>query len=146
MQNNNIAAWVGYECAVIFEGLLASPPTGIRKQQEKILRARNKWTEVLRLWTPHELPLRSLEDLMNRQGVVTEVYTLLPEEATSAIDDFLNRKGVSTNILSYASIESMAYDLSFHRDIRVVFTSNQDYYGLLFPRVKIVQPEGVLLG
>ena len=146
MQGNDIAAWVEYECAVIFEGLLASPPEKlIQKQQEKLFRSRNRWEDALRLWTIHELPVKSLEDMINRQGIITEVYTLLPSEAVPAIDAWLNRKGISTNVLSWPDIEALAYDLSFHRDVRIVFTSNQDHYGLLFPKSKIVSPGGSLL-
>lgn len=131
MQGNDISSYSSLAQAVIFEGLLASPPEGAKALLENVHRKRGNWENALRLWTPHEMPLKALSDSVNRLGLGTDVYTLLHEDAAPVIDNWLVRKGISTPVYYYPSIELLEYDLRFQRAIRTIYVANEEHAKVL---------------
>jgi hypothetical protein len=141
MQGNDISSFSPLAQAVIFEGLLASPPEGAKALLEQVQRRRGNWEGVLRSWTPHELPLKALSDSVNRLGLGTDVYTFLHEDAVSSIDNWLTRKGISTPVYYYPSVELLEYDLRFQRAIRTVYVANEEHAKVLGIRTTVVSPD-----
>lgn len=139
MQGNDISAYSSLAQAVVFEGLLASPPEGPKSVLENIQRKRGNWEGVLRMWTPHEMPLKALSDSVNRLGLGTDVYTFLHEDAVSVIDNWLVRKGISTPVYYYPSVEMLEYDLRFQRAIRTIYVTNEEHAKVLGIRSTVLQ-------
>jgi hypothetical protein len=141
MQGNDISDYAPLAQAVIFEGLLASPPEGAKSLVEQVQRRRGNWDGVLRHWSPNELPLKALSDSVNRLGLGTDVYTFIHEDAVTAIDKWLLRKGISTPVYYYPSVELLEYDLRFQRAIRTVYVANEEHAKVLGIRTTVVSPE-----
>lgn len=139
MQGNDISSYAPLAQALVFEGLLASPPEGPKAVLENINRKRGNWESVLRLWTPHELPLKALSDSVNRLGLGTDIYTFLHEDAVPVIDNWLVRKGISTPVYYYPSVELLEYDLRFQRAIRTIYVANEEHAKVLGIRSTVVQ-------
>jgi hypothetical protein len=141
MWGNDIQEYAPISQALVFEGLLATPPTGASKALELLRRRKNDWDGVLRTWTVNELPLKALSDSINRLGLGTDIYTFLDPEAPDAIDKWLMRKGVSTPVYFYESPEMLEYDLRFQRAVRVVYTSDEEVAKVLGFRAQVVSPD-----
>lgn len=138
MQGNDLSAYAPLAQGLVFEGLLASPPSGSKALLDAFNRRRDSWDHVLKRWTPHELPLKALSDCVNRLGLGTDVYTFLGEEAASAIDNWLMRKGISTPVYHYPSVEMLEYDLRFQRAVRVIYVANEEHAKVLGIRATVV--------
>lgn len=141
MQGNDIAPFHPIAQGVVFDGLLASPPTGNKSFLETVQRRRKNWDAVIRLWEPHDLPLKALSDCVNRLGLGTDVYTFIHEDAVDAIDRWLVRKGVSTPVYYYESPELLEYDLRFNRAVRIIYTSDEETARILGPRATVASIE-----
>lgn len=141
MQGNDIASFAPTAQGVVFDGLLASPPTGARALMETVHRRRENWDALIRTWEPNELPLKALSDCVNRLGLGTDVYTFIHPDAVDAIDHWLVRKGISTPVYYYESAEMLEYDLRFSRAVRIIFTSDEDVARIIGPRATVVSPE-----
>lgn len=139
MQGNDISSYAPLAQALVFEGLLASPPEGTKTVLENIQRRRGNWEGALRLWTPHELPLKALSDSVNRLGLGTDIYTFLHEDAVPVIDNWLVRKGISTPVYYYPSVELLEYDLRFQRAIRTIYVTNEEHAQVLGIRATVLQ-------
>jgi len=124
----------------MFEGVLANAPTGTSKVKAKFFESRDDWDAVLRLWTPNDLPLRSLNDCVNRLGIGTEVITFIHPEAVDAIYTWLSRKGVSTSVLYYETIEQYRDDFKYNRGLKVFYTSSTDDAHVIGMRATVVSP------
>lgn len=139
MEGNDLLPYIGVAQATMFEGVLASPPEGVLKNvRYKRLTSRDEWDEAIRMWTPHEMPLKSLADCVNRRGLGTEVYTYLPLEATDAIGKWLVRKGISVPIYSFMDVSDLLGDFRMNRAVRVLYTGNYDDACLIGPRATVV--------
>jgi len=137
MLGNDIASFSPTAQGVVFDNLLASPPTGSKALLETVQRRRNNWDAVIRLWEPHDLPLKALSDCVNRLGLGTDVYTFIHPDAVDAIDKWLVRKGISTPVYYYESAEMLEYDLRFSRAVRIIYTSDQEVARILGPRATV---------
>jgi len=140
MLGNDIQSYddVGY--GVIFEELIASPPEGIKSIGNALYQARNNWDRVLKLWTPNDLPLKSLYDTTHRLGIGAEVYTFLSEDAVDAIDNWLQRKGMSLPVIYYKTVGDLEYDLRFKRSVRTIFVPHKEQASLLGIRATVSSP------
>lgn len=137
MQGNDIAPFSPTAQGVVFDDLLASPPTGAKTILESLHKRRNDWDAVLRLWEPHDLPLKVLSDCVNRLGIGTDVYTFIHPDAVDAVDRWLVRKGISTPVYYYESSEMLEYDLRFQRAVRIIYTSSEEVAQILGPRATV---------
>lgn len=124
----------------MFEGVLASAPTGTAKLKAKFYEGRGDWENVLKLWSPNDMPIRSLIDCVNRLGLGTEVITFIHPDATEPIYNWLSRKGVSTSVLYYENIEQYNEDFKYNRGIRVFYTASVDDAHLIGMRATVVNP------
>lgn len=139
MEGNDLMPYTGISQATMFEGVLASPPQKVlQKVTCKRLAAKGDWDEALRLWTPNEMPIKSLADCTNRLGIGTDVYTYLPPESVDAIGRWLVRKGISVGVYAYADLSDLLADFRLNRAVRVLFTSSYDDACLLGPRATVV--------
>lgn len=140
MEGNDISVYDRIGQASMFEGVLANEPTGTSKLKAKFYESRNDWESVLKLWSPNDMPIRSLVDCVNRLGLGTEIITFLHPDATDAIYNWLARKGVSTSVLYYENIEQYNEDFKYNRGIKVFYTSNVDDAHLIGMRATVVNP------
>jgi hypothetical protein len=141
MQGNDLSSYAPLAQALIFEGLLASPPQGAKSLLESVHRKRNNWERAISLWEPHTLPLKALADSVNRLGLGTDVYTFLSEDAVPVIDNWLMRKGISTPVYFYDSVELLEYDLRFQRAIRTIYVTNEEHAKVLGMRSTVVSSD-----
>jgi hypothetical protein len=141
MQGNDIASFSPTAQGVIFDGLLATPPSGNKSLLETIQKRRDRWDSVINLWEPNDLPLKALSDSVNRLGLGTDVYTFIHPDAVDAIDKWLVRKGISTPVYYYETPQLLEYDLRFSRAVRIIYTSNEEYARILGIRATVVNPE-----
>ena len=105
MERNDIQADAPIKQACLFEGVLAAPPV---KTLQKLRAAKavrqHEWHRYIGMWTPYEMPLKSLVDSVNRRGIGVEVYTCLHEGVVDAIDRWLARKGVSVPVYQFENL------------------------------------------
>jgi hypothetical protein len=141
MLGNDISDFASTGQGIVFDGLLATPPTGSRAFLETIQRRRNNWDAVLRLWETNDLPVKALSDSINRLGVGTDVYTFIHPDAVDAIDRWLTRKGISTPVYYYETPEMLEYDLRFQRAVRIIYTSDEAVSQVLGIRSTVVSPD-----
>jgi len=136
VQGNDISLGIDAGQGVIFEGLLATPPD---KKYSLFKRSTETSEKEIRHWTPHDLPLKALIDTSDRLGVSTEIYTFLPYP--EEIESWFFRKGVSLPVLSYSSIEELAYDLRFKHSIRRILVPTQEQAAIIGIRATVVDPQ-----
>lgn len=144
MQGNDISSFIESRQGTMFEGVLATPPVkALTKFREKVTTGdtEESWEQRLKLWTPATMPLKSLADHVNRLGIMTEVYTFLSPQAIDPINKWLIRKGISVPVYFYESVAELAYDLSFNRSIRRIFTASPDDAQVLGIRSTVVTSE-----
>lgn len=144
MEGNDISTWTTAGLGAIFDGLIASPPTGgiaaVRYWNSK---RTGSWVDALDTWKPNELALKSLIDCVNRRGIQAQLFTFLGYGAEDAVETWLGRKGVSVKCVSYASPEILAEDLRYNRSIVQLFVPSQDLASTLGPRTTVVSPSTV---
>lgn len=140
MQGNDIGVFDRLGQATMFEGVLASPPSGSAKLKYKFHESRNDWESALKLWRPNDLPLRSLVDFTNRLSIGTEVITFLSPDAVEPIYNWLSRKGVSTTVLYYEDAAQFRDDFIYNRSLRVFYTSSTDDAQIIGIRATVVGP------
>jgi hypothetical protein len=138
MEKNDLASHTSLSQATMFEGVLASPPEGLKKVRANILLRGENYKEYLRQWTTNETPLKHLSDSINRLGLGTEVYTLLSPPIAEEIDRWLARKGISTSVYSYPNIEELADDFRLNRGISKIYVADQEHYKILGFRSTVV--------
>jgi hypothetical protein len=141
MLGNDISEYATTGQGIVFDGLLAKPPTGSKTLLETIQRRRNNWDAVLRLWEPNDLPIKALSDSINRLGIGTDVYTFIHPDVVDAMDRWLTRKGISTPVYYYESAEMLEYDLRFQRAVRIIYTSDEAVSQVLGIRSTVVGPD-----
>lgn len=142
MQGNDIAPFMDARQGTMFEGVLASPPVGLKNRFKEII-ARNDWSEIIPLWVAGIASVKSLSDSVNRLGIATDVYTFLSPAAIDPIEKWLIRKGISVPVYYYESATELAFDLTFNRSVRVVYTGVQDDASILGMRSTLVTPETI---
>lgn len=140
MEGNDIFSYDRIGQATMFEGVLASPPTGASKLRAKFYESRGDWENVIKLWSPNDLPVRSLIDCVNRLYLGTEVITFLDPDATEPIYEWLSRKGVSAPVLYYENAERYEEDLRYNRGVRVFYTGSTDDAHIVGMRATVVSP------
>lgn len=141
MQGNDIASFSPTAQGLVFDGLLASKPSGAKAVLESVQQRRGNWDGVLRLWEPHDIPIKVLSDCVNRLGLGTDVYTFIHPEIVDALDRWLVRKGISTPVYYYESPEMLEYDLRFSRAVRIIYTSDESVAQILGPRATVATTE-----
>lgn len=144
MEGNDISTWTTAGLGAIFDGLIASPPTGgvpaIRNWNSK---RTGSWADALDTWKPHDLALKSLIDCVNRRGIQAQLFTFLGNEAADSIESWLARKGVAVSCSSYGSPELLAEDLRYNRSIVQLFVPTRDLAAVLGPRCTVVSTSSV---
>jgi hypothetical protein len=139
MQGNDLASYAPYVQATMFEGVLASEPTGrLEKIKANYLLKGEKWDAYLKMWQTNVLPVKHLSDSIHRLGVGTEVYTLLPPGFAEAVDRWLLKKGISTNVVSFENIGDLAFELQFKRGIAKIYTADQEQAKVIGMRATVV--------
>lgn len=141
MERGDIAIGSSVGQAVIFEGVLASPPAGVSIVKEKYYQRRGDWEAAINLWHPNELPLKSLIDSVERLGISTDVVTFLSVDSVDPIYKWLVRKGVTTPVYFYEDPQSYADDLRYNRAVRVVYAPNKEIAYTLGMRATVVSPD-----
>lgn len=142
MERGDISDFAVIGQACVFEGLLASPPaTRTGRLRTKYYTSREEWDTALKLWKPHDLPLKSLIDSVKRLKIATVVITFLSEEATDPIYRWLLRKGVMTTVEFYESPEAYANDLRYNRAIKSVWVPTKDIAYTLGMRAVVTSPD-----
>lgn len=140
MEGNDLGVYDRVGQASMFEGVLAGAPTGAGKVKAKFYETRGDWESVIKLWTPNDMPIRSLNDCVNRLGLGTEVITFLHPDAVDPIYNWLARKGVSTSVLYYEDIIHYREDFKYNRGLKVFYTSSTDDAMELGIRATVVSP------
>jgi hypothetical protein len=139
MQGNDLASYAPRVQATMFEGVLASEPTGkLEKIKASYLLKSEKWDAYLKMWQTNTLPVKHLSDSIHRLGVGTEVYTLLPPGFAEAVDRWLFKKGISTNVVSFDNINDLAFELQFNRGITKIYTADQEQAKVIGMRATVV--------
>lgn len=141
MQGNDLAPFAPKSKAVIFEGILASPPEGLTKVKASLLLRNEKWDTYIRSWKINTLQVKQLSDAINRLGIGFEVYTFLPAPVAEAIDRWLTRKGISTLVVAYNDIFELRDDLNINRGITTIYVAETEHYKIIGPRATVVAPE-----
>lgn len=140
MERGDIGSYTVSSQACVFEDLLAERPTGAAALKEKFYARRGEWDKALKLWKPHDLPLKSLIDSVNRRGIDTSVITFLPNEAAEDVYRWLVRKGVACTVNAYESPEDYEADLRYDRGIKVVYVPSKEIAHVLGMRATVVSP------
>lgn len=141
VEGNDLSVYDRIGQASMFEGVLASPPTGANKVKSKFYETRGDWESIIKLWTPNDMPIRSLNDCVNRLGLGTEVITFLHPEAVDPIYNWLSRKGVSTSVIYYEDINQYREDFQYNRGLKVFYTSSTEDAHILGMRATVVSPK-----
>lgn len=141
MQGNDLAPYAPIQQAVLFEGVLASYPTGVKSVRNWFASKAKDMPTLVNTMKPNELPLKSLNDSINRRGIGTLVYTLMPVEAVPEIEHWLIRKGVSTSVEAYPDIETLSEDLRFNRSIHVIYVATQEQQSIIGIRATVLGSE-----
>lgn len=139
MQGNDLLDFSSVTQGVIFEGVLATPPTNpVASTKAAFFKNRENWKAYLRLWLPNDLPLKSMIDSAMRLGVGTNVYTFISQGFAEEVDMWLMRKGISVEVLYYESVEELAYDLRFQRQLRTIYTATEEQAAVIGIRSHVV--------
>ena len=143
MESNDISTFAPIQQGCVFEGVLASPPTGtVAKYRASKAARQHEWNRYIGLWSPHEMTIKSLVDLVNRRKVGVEVYTTLPPGAADAIGGWLFRKGVSVAVLSYESLRVLADDLRYHHPSMVVHVASEEQARMVGIKARVIRSDG----
>lgn len=135
-----VFATLGQSC--VFEGLLASPPASVgRRIRERFRTQINDWDSALKLWKPHDLPIRSISDHINRLGISTHVVTFLAPEAAEPIYRWLLRKGISTSVTYYPTPAEYRSDLKYDMGIKTVYVPDTEMAAVLGIKATVVSPD-----
>lgn len=138
MQGNDLSDFSPISQATMFEGVLASEPTGIKKARSIVAQAGKNWEQYLAQWQTNDVPIKHAIDLISRYQVGIVVYTLLPGYLVDSIEKWLVRKGISTSVFAYATIEELAHDLRFFPSIKKVYTSDEEHAKIIGFRSTVV--------
>lgn len=142
MQGNDLLDFSSVTQGVIFEGVLAIPPTStVASTKAAFFKNRENWAAYLRMWEPNDLPLKAMIDSATRLGVGTDVYTFVSQGFAEEVDKWLMRKGISVAVMYYGSVEELAYDLRFQRQIRTIYTATEEQAAVIGIRSHVVDPK-----
>ena len=141
MERNDIQADAPIKQACLFEGVLAALPTGNLKRMRAAKAVRqNEWNRYIGMWTPYELPIKSLVDSVNRRGIGVEVYTCLYPGVEDAIDRWLTRKGVSVPVYQFENIYEIHAEMKFHHPSMRIHVATEEQAQLLGLRARVASP------
>ena len=141
MERNDIQANAPIKQACLFEGVLAAPPAGnIKKMRAAKAIRQHEWHRYIGMWTPYEMPLKSLVDSVNRRGVGVEVYTCLTSGVEDAIDSWLARKGVSVPVYQFENIYDIHAEMKFHSPSMRIHVATEEQAQLLGLRARVASP------
>ena len=140
MEGNDIGPFDTASVVLVFEELIASPPElhGLAKQKYKHHLRANDWDRALSMWTPHDMPLRSLSDMCNRLHLTVDLYTFLPLEAGDALDRLLLKKGISVHLFHYTDIDELVHDLRYNRGVHEIIVAKEEWARKIGIRAKTV--------
>ena len=141
MERNDIQADAPIRQACLFEGVLAAPPDKtIQKMRAAKAVRQHEWHRYIGMWTPYELPIKSLVDSVNRRGIGVEVYTCLTEGVEDAIDRWLLRKGVSVPVYQFENIYEILAEMKFHHPSVRIHVATEEQAQLLGLRARVASP------
>ncbi len=141
MERNDIQANAPIKQACLFEGVLAAPPaTTLQKMRAGKAIRQHEWHRYLGMWTPYEMPLKSLADSVNRRGIGVEVYTCLYSGVEQAIDSWLARKGVSVPVFYFEDITEIRDDLKYHHPSMRIHVATEEQAQVLGLRARVASP------
>ena len=138
MEGNDIAPVATLSQATIFEGVIASPPS--TSARYLLAKAKSDWSEMIPMWKPHDLPLKSLSDCVNRLQIGTDVITFLSPDAVEPIYSWLVRKGISTPVVWYPSVTDYYNDVRYNMGLKVVYVAKEEDAAILGMRARVVSP------
>lgn len=142
MERGDISDFTSIGQSCVFEGLLASPPESVgRRIRERFRTQINDWDAALKLWKPHDLPIRSISDHINRLGISTLVVTFLSADAAEPIYRWLLRKGIATSVTYYPSPAAYRSDLKYDMGIKTVYVPDQEMAAELGIRATVISPD-----
>lgn len=141
MLGNDLAPYAPIQQAVLFEGVLANYPTGVKSIRSWFASKSKDMPTLISNMKPNELPLKSLIDSVNRRGIGTIVYTLMPTDAVTEIERWLVRKGVSLSVEAYPDIETLAEDLKYNRSVHVIYVASQEQQSIIGIRSTVLGSE-----
>ena len=128
MEGNDIGSFITRTVAVMFEGLIIIPKEDDTPDKRKFWQrpptpnAEISIESVVRSWRPNELPLKSLNHLVNNLEVNVDVYTYFDAAYIEPIEHWLARKGISVSVYSYEDPEALMDDFKYNRDVHTLFT------------------------
>ncbi len=141
MERNDIQSDAPIKQACLFEGVLAGPPSkNIQKMRAATAKDEHEWHRYIGMWRPHELPIKSLVDSVNRRGVGVEVYTCLASGVEDAIDRWLARKGVSVPVYQFENIYELQAEMKFHSPAMKIHVATEEQAQLMGLRARVASP------
>jgi len=141
VERGDISAYAPPGLAVLFEGVLASPPDTLGKVIANIRLRANDYDAYLTYWKAHEIPLKHVIDTINRKQIGVVVYTLLPVEVAEAIDRWLIKRNISTTVVPYADIDDLTETSKFFPEIKTIYVADQEYARRIGMKATVVTPE-----
>jgi len=141
MERGDIAAYAPPGIAVIFEGVLASPPDTLGKVIANIRLRAKDYDSYLTYWKAHEIPIKHVIDSINRKQIGVVVYTLLPVDIAEAVDRWLIRRNISTTVVPYVDIEDLAETSKFFPEIKTIYVADQEHARRIGMKATVVTPE-----
>lgn len=142
MERGDIGVFATPGQSCVFEGLLASPPDTVGRRVKERFRTRiNDWDSALKLWKPHDLPIRSISDHINRLGISTLVVTFLSPDAAEPIYRWLLRKGIATSVTYYPSPAEYRSDLKYDMGVKTVYVPDSEMAAVLGIKATVVSPD-----
>lgn len=150
MEKGDIGVSVHKHVACMFEGLLmrrlevAPEKRGLlsRFKKEEDLTEEEYIKRETRLWRPNEMPIKSVNHMINKMGIGVEVYTFLDPLYTDAIEHWLARKGADVQVYAYYDLNDLYEDFKLNRDVHTFFTTSEEDAKLLGMRSTVVLPDG----
>lgn len=150
MEKNDIGVSVHKHVACMFEGLLmrkmevAPDRKGLfsRFKKEEDLTEEEYIKRETRLWRPNDMPIKSVNHMINKMGIGVEVYTYLDPIFCDAIEHWLARKGADVQVYAYYDLQDLYEDFKLNRDVHTFFTPYEEDAKLLGMRATVVLPDG----
>lgn len=141
MERNDIFAYSPPGVAVLFEGVLASPPDTMGKVIANIRLRAKDYDAYLSYWKANEIPLKHVIDTINRKQIGVVVYTLFPVDIAEAIDRWLIKRNISTTVVPYIDIDDLAETSKFFPEIKTIYVAEQEHARRIGMKATVVTPK-----
>ncbi len=148
MEGNDIGITIHEHIACMFEGLIMTPQEEPVEKQRRLFKRKELEldedeyvTRTIRRWRVNEMPMKSLIHLTTKLGVGVEVYTFMDHVFVPHIEHWLARKGAVANVYPYENVFDLRDDFKYNRDVRVLFTPDEDDAAILGIRATVAHPD-----